>query len=339
MSVRPEKILALQFKYFGDAVLMTPALRALRERFPGAQLHLLVPEEIAPLFQHLPWLNRVWPVPRQRGRASFRQTWPVLRALRREGFHRSVDFASNDRGAIMSLLGGARRRLGWDERGGFWGRKFCYTERVVPETRLQHESARLAQLLSAWQIPPPASMEPEIRPDPVLADAARRMLPHERTVLCHAASSQPKKEWPMQHWAKLHHLAAAAGYSIAFTTARGAREAGRMTELKERAPDAVVLPAVPELPLFLAVLARAGVFISGDTGPLHFAAGLGVPTISLFGPTSPALWAPVGPRHQFLTGSPCQCDGNWAVCQGADHCLAAITPEQVLDCLEKSQRR
>ena len=53
MASRPEKILALQFKYFGDAVLMTPALRALREHYPGAEIHLLVPSEIAPLFQHL----------------------------------------------------------------------------------------------------------------------------------------------------------------------------------------------------------------------------------------------------------------------------------------------
>ena len=56
MDSRPEKILALQFKYFGDAVLMTPALRALRGHFPAAEIHLLVPAELAPLFQHLPWL-------------------------------------------------------------------------------------------------------------------------------------------------------------------------------------------------------------------------------------------------------------------------------------------
>ena len=131
----------LQFKYFGDAVLLTPALRALRDHFPDGELHLLVPEEIAPLFQHLPYLNRVWAMPRQRGRASFGQSWPIIRALRRERFDRSVDFASNDRGAILSRLIGARRRLGWDERGGFLGRKFCYTDRVTPETKPQHESA------------------------------------------------------------------------------------------------------------------------------------------------------------------------------------------------------
>jgi ADP-heptose:LPS heptosyltransferase len=334
MSARSEKILALQFKYFGDAVLMTPALRALREHLSDGELHLLVPEEIAPLFQHLPWLNRVWPMPRRRGSAGLRTAWPLIRALRRERFDRSVDFASNDRGAILSRLIGARRRLGWEERGGFLGRKFCYAERVAPKPEPQHESIRLAQLLTGWQIPPPTSFESEIRADPSLADAGKKILPAEGAVICHVTSSQPKKEWPLANWAKLNRLAAEAGFRIVFTTALGQREQALMTELKKTAPDAVILPPVPELPLFLAVLARAGVFISGDTGPLHFAAGLGVPTISLFGPSSPARWAPIGERHQALTGSACSCDGNLSACQSASHCLAAISPEQVFDRLQ-----
>jgi ADP-heptose:LPS heptosyltransferase len=105
-------------------------------------------------------------------------------------------------------------------------------------------------------------------------------------------------------------------------------------ELKQIAPAAPILPAVPELALFLAVLERAEVFISGDTGPLHFAAGLGVPTISLFGPSSPVRWAPVGVRHRTLTGSPCSCGPGASVCQNANFCLSAITPEQVLDSLK-----
>jgi ADP-heptose:LPS heptosyltransferase len=332
VSARPEKILAIQFKYFGDAVLMTPALRALREQFPCAELHLLVPEEIAPIFQHLPWLNRVWAMPRRRGSASLRLTWPVIRALRREDFDRSVDFASNDRGAILSFLIGARLRLGWAERGGFWGRRFCYRQRVPPETKVQHESARLAHLLSAWKIVA-SSLEAEICSDPALAASAEKLLP-AGIILCHVASSQPKKEWPLHHWAEFYRLAAARGMRVAFTSAVGAREQQLMAELRKVLPDAPVLPTIPGLPLFLAVLNRAEVLISGDTGPLHFAAGLGVPTVSLFGPTSPALWAPIGPRHRFLAGSPCRCDGNWAVCRNASHCLAAITPEQVLDSLQ-----
>ena len=331
MRSRPEKILALQFKYFGDAVLMTPALRAIRNHFPNGELHLLVPEEIAPLFQHLPWLDRVWPMPRRRGSASLGQTWPVVRALRRERFDRSVDFASNDRGAILGFLIGARRRLGWAEPGGFLGRRFCYHQRVVRENKLEHESARMMHLLSAWDIAP-GPLETEIHTDLALDAAAQKILP-ERKIICHLASSQPKKEWPLTHWAALYQLAAAAGLKLIFATGTGAREESLLGNFKRLAPDAPALQPIPDLALFLAVLKRAAGFVSGDTGPLHFAAGLGVPTISLFGPSPPGRWAPVGEQHQVLTGSLCSC-GNVSICQSANHCLAAITPEQVFTCLQ-----
>jgi ADP-heptose:LPS heptosyltransferase len=328
------KILAIQFKYFGDAVLMTPALRALHEHYPKGELHLLVPEEIAPIFQHEPWLEKVWPMPRRRGTANPGRTWPVIRALRHERFDKSVDFASNDRGAITSFLVGARERLGRSEKGGFWGRRFSYSKRVLRDDKFAHESAHLAQLLSGWGIPMPRNLEAEIHADPALADAAKDILPAEGAVICHVASSQPKKEWPLGHWANLHRLATDAGRHLIFTTARGEREQSLISELKKLVPEAVILPLITELPLFLAVLKRAAVFVSGDTGPLHFAPGLGVPTISLFGPSSPARWAPVGERHTSLTGATCSCDGNSAVCQRDVHCLAAISPEQVRECLE-----
>ena len=333
------KILALQFKYFGDAVLMTPALRALRGYFPAAEIHLLVPAELAPLFQQLPWLNRVWAMPRRRGSASLRATWPLLRALRREKFDRSVDFASNDRGAILSFLIGARQRLGWDERAGFVGRRFFYTDRVTPEANPPHESTRLARLLSGWRIPLPATLEAEIRADAALAEAAKKILPQERAVICHVASSRPNKEWPLARWAEFHRLATAAGHRLVFTTARGERETALMAELRTLAPDAVVLPQLADLPLFLAVLARAGVFISGDTGPLHFAAGLGVPTLSLFGPTSPARWAPIGKKHTVLVGGECTCDGNLFTCARTpadQNCLFKISADQVLAALKNA---
>jgi ADP-heptose:LPS heptosyltransferase len=188
-------------------------------------------------------------------------------------------------------------------------------------------------LLSAWDIAP-GPLEPEIQSDPALAAAAAKLLP-ERAVLCHTASSQPKKEWPLRHWAAFYEMAVADGRRLAFTTATGAREQSLMDEFKKLIPSALILPPVPELALFLALLKRAEIFISGDTGPLHFAAGLGVPTLSLFGPSPPARWAPIGQRHRFLMGSSCACDGNEAVCQSANHCLAAISPGQVLAALQQ----
>lgn len=326
------KILAIQFKYFGDAVLMIPALRAMREHFPQSELHVLIPEEVAPLLRHLPWLTRVWPMPRRRGRMSLTRTWPVIHALRRERFDRSVDFGGNDRGAISSLFIGARRRLGLDEGRGFLGRRFCYNQLVPAAAAVQHESARLAHLLSGWGIVP-SSLEPEIRADPALDTAAEKLLP-TGMVVCHIAASQPKKEWPVAHWAAFYQLAANAGCRLAFTTARGAREQSLMDELKKFAPQSPILPAITDLALFLAVLKRARIFISGDTGPLHFAAALGVPTIALFGPSSPAQWAPLGKHHHVVTGGPCRCDGDTAVCLSTNHCLTALSPGQVFASLQ-----
>jgi len=312
---------------------MTPALRALREHFPQGELHVLVAEEIAPLLRHLPWLNRVWPIPRRRGRMTLRQTWPVIRALRRERFDRSVDFGGNDRGAISSLFIGARLRLGLDAGRGSRCRRFCYNQRMPASLAVQHEAARLAQLLSAWGIVP-SSLEPEIRADPALAGPAEKLLPPD-TLVCHIAASESKKEWPVAYWAAFHRLAAETGCRLAFTTAKGAREQSLMDELKKFAPDAPILPVIPDLALFLAVLKRAKVFISSDTGPLHFAAALGVPTIGLFGPSSPAQWAPLGPHHQVLTVNSCSCDGNTQVCYSASHCLLTVSPGQLFAALQK----
>jgi ADP-heptose:LPS heptosyltransferase len=237
-----------------------------------------------------------------------------------------VDFAGNDRGAILSFLIGARQRLGWAQRGGFLGRQFCYNQRVVPEAKIQHESARLAHLLSAWDIAP-SSLAAEIRADPALAVTAEKMLPPGK-IICHLASSQSKKEWPLPHWAAVHQMAVAAGIDLIFSTGIGAREEALLKDFKRLAPGAPVLEPVFDLALYLAVLRRAKAFVSGDTGPLHFAAGLGVPTLALFGPSSPGQWAPAGPLHCFLTGTSCTC-GNVGVCESPNPCLAAITPEQV----------
>ena len=228
------KILAIQFRYLGDAALMTPALRAIREHFPGCALHVLVAEEVVPLLQHLPGLARVWAFPRRRGRAKPALSWPVIRALRRERFDRSVDFGGNDRGAIVSLLCGARQRLGPLWPGGFLGRRFFYTHtrRMQPGG---HQSLTNFQLLSAWGIAAPDCPRLEICPDPGLAKVAEQLLPRP-AILCHLATSQPKKEWPLAHWAELYRRAAAAGQELVFSTGISPREQALLEDLKQRLP-------------------------------------------------------------------------------------------------------
>ncbi len=332
------KILAVQFKYFGDAVLMTPALRVLREHLGAGQLHVLVAEDTAPLLEHLKWIDRVWAMPRKRGKAGLRRSWPVIQALRRERFDASVDFASNDRGALVSLMVGAPHRLGWDQPGGFWGRRWIYTDRVPLPPEEVHESLRLEKLLEGWGIKSQGRFPVEIQPDPALAAKAAEIVPVGNVVLCHMASSQPKKEWPPSHWQDFHRLATAAGYHLLYTTARGGRERELMADYLKRVPEAQILPEMPDLALFLAVLSRSQAFVSADTGPLHFAAGLRLPTVSLFGPSASSRWAPLGPRHRALAAGQCVCDVHDAICKAQGHCMARLAPEKVLLALNELLR-
>jgi ADP-heptose:LPS heptosyltransferase len=328
-KMRP-KLLAIQFKYLGDVVVATPALRALRRAFPQAELHVLVPEEAAPLLQGLAWIDRVWRFPRIRGRLNLGASWPMIRQLRREQFAVSVDFAGNDRGALLSLMVGARRRIGVVNPQGFYLRSRCYTDRVEAFDTTRHESVRTWAVTAPLDVPFLEDMALEAAADFRLAPAAAQALGGAQ-VLCYVTATQPKREWPIDHWLQFARRAGALTPAIAFTGGSSPREKQVLAAIAERKAGVAVLPAPEPLELLLAVLAQAKLFITGDTGPMHFAAALGVPTLSLFGPTSAARWAPLGARHRWIQGGLCPCSGHSAICLAANPCVVQITPDRAYD--------
>ena len=330
-----EKILALQFKSLGDALMMIPALQAIRRRYPDCALHVLAPESVGPLLQNEPSLTKLWLIPRVRGRALFKQSWPVIRALRAERFDRSVDFGGNDRGAIMSFLCGARERLAPFYEKGFVGRRFCHTRYVPPQLRQDcHEALRLLDFVSVWDITPPpeSDISIQLHTSPEWDVSAEKILPLE-TILCHIGSSVQKKEWPVGHWAAFYRMATAAGYKLVFNTGSNPREMALLQELKNLVPEIITLPPL-DLATLLAVIKRARACVSNDTGPMHFAAGLNVPTIGLFGFTPPIRWRPIGAQHRVIQSPKCTCDDSSHFCKSSPHCMAGIQPEEVFAALQ-----
>ncbi|HVU39091.1 MAG TPA: glycosyltransferase family 9 protein [Opitutales bacterium] len=330
------KILAIKFKYLGDVVRATPAFRALRDHFPDAELHVLVAEDAAPLLKNLPWIDQVWSLPRTRGKARLRESWPVLKALREQHFDRSVDFVGNDRGAIISRVIGAKERLGMrpvDEHSIL--RRFAYTRSVEESDPTHHHIARHLSLLGAWGVPFPAEPKMEIRPDPVLAADAEKIAPGH-PVIFHLSTSQTKKEWFASNWVDLYHRAQAGGVTPVLSSGPSAREQALLAEVWGALPKAPTLPPGLDLNMFMAVLARARLLVSPDTGPLFMAAGLGTPTLGLFGPTLAACCAPLGPEHHYLQGGLCPCSGHWHVCHASSPCMAALTPGLVWEAIQKS---
>jgi heptosyltransferase-3 len=159
-----------------------------------------------------------------------------------------------------------------------------------------HASQWLARPLEALGLEPPADLEP-ILPTPAEAAAARELLARlpEGFLAIHPGSGSPRKNWPAERFAAVLDSRAR---TRPWLLVEGPADAAAAAPLARRA--GAVLARGLGVRALGAVLARAGLFIGHDSGVSHLAAAWGAPTLTLFGPTDPALWAPVGPRVRVL---------------------------------------
>jgi ADP-heptose:LPS heptosyltransferase len=321
------KILAIKFKQLGDIAIMVPALRALREHWPDAEIHVLVEEAAVPILQHLPWIQKIWGLPRKRGSTRLKSTLPLIAQLRKERFDRSVDFVGNDRGAIISLMIGAKKRLGLNAPKGFLGRRLCYSETAVEKTTNLVRCD--LHTLEPWVVHRPSSLKHELYPDPAHRVFAGQQLPDPNTILCHLSASMAKREWPLSWWAEIAKKARTAGLPLVFSAGPGNRDQALLSELKSLSPDSHFLPKTTELGEFLAILARARMFVGSDSGPFHFAVGLGTPSIGLFGPMLPDRVAPLEGNFRTLVGRECTCCVHARECTSSNPCIQGITVERL----------
>jgi ADP-heptose:LPS heptosyltransferase len=332
------KILAIQFKYLGDAVFITPALEALHQQYPSAEIHVLVAQEVAPILSHLTYVKKVWGLRRARGKTKLLETLPLLNQLRKEKFDLSIDFAGNDRGATLSLLIGAKDKVAAVDANPKFLQRIAYTRVIAADQLPKVWVARHLKMLSLLLgTPEPSKPNIKIAANSTLLEDARKALNHHN-IICHIGTSQQKKEWPISHWLKLYQMAKKAGYSIVFVTGTNQREQMALKKLKEIAPEIFELHP-KSLEHYLAFLNEAELIISGDTGPLHFAAALGKKIIGLFAVEDGVKhYAPIYKQNEIIFGKSCTCTGKLAhfpVCQSPSPCMSSITPEQVFELLKK----
>ncbi len=143
----------------------------------------------------------------------------------------------------------------------------------------------------------PAERPPALEPTDVeraAAAATIAVLP-DRFLALHPGSGSPAKNWPADRFAA---LAERSANGRAWLLVEGPADAASVAPLRGLS-GVVVASDLPPRTLG-AVLARAGVFVGNDSGVTHLAAAWGAPTVALFGPTDPSVWAPLGPRVEVV---------------------------------------
>ena len=317
----------------GDLIFALPAIQALGRSYPDAALTVLTFAPGSALLRHDPLVSRVVSARPKTAQRPHNARASVAALLARDRYEVIVSDTSYDEIPRLIAAHGAARAV-----TNLW--------RQPPLDQLVGERF-VALLLADGIIAPQTVAAPHIYLTPREHDRARRLLSgtprmaDRPRVIVFAESGMPIKQWPAQCYVALgralHHEYGAQ--ILVLHDQRPALAAGIVAELGDEAAR-----LVPHLGLrtLAALIAQADLFIAGDTGPTHLAAALGVPTITLFGPSWSGRYGHRAP-HRDIQAFPA-CPLRWpadattqpcwysAVCpvRAWSTCLEEIAPKQVL---------
>jgi len=334
------KVIVVDLGFLGDTVHLVPPLWELKRNYAGAELHVLTSTVGQEVLRLAPCVDRVWGLEMFRETRTLRQQWSVLRALRRERFDVAFNFSGADRTNFMTALTGARWRVA--HRGGRWHfyNSWVIRDWIPRQDPNQLVSEQRRQMLVACGL----SLEPA-RFDLRIDNASDRWaagIVRGPTVHVSPNSNKAVKEWPLDHYISLVNsiLAIEPPLNIVISGTARERERARLDGLaaKLKSDRIHFLAGGVSISQLAALLARCLLHIGSDSGVLHLAFALQLPTIS-FLREQPNFGAfmPTGPTHRVFA-VPCGClDGPHAPCEKLQRaeCLAQIQPDKVVEAVRE----
>lgn len=340
-SREAKKILVVDLGFLGDSIHLIPALWELRRHHPGAALHVLTSPLGVEVLQLVSCVDKAWAFPLGPPSPPWWRHWNIVRQLRRERFDAAFNFGGADRTIFLTALSGARWRMVHEAaRKHFWTPWLIQC--VVPERdRSLPVFEQRRQVLAACGFDlAPAQFHLKV-PAPAL-DWAREQVPDGSVHLSPNASTH-LKEWPLEHSIALVKglLAQYPALHIIVSGSSRPREQERLRQIATEAGD-VRVHVLMDLTLaqLAGVLTRCRLHIGPDSGVIHLAYALGVPTFSIFREYAGLNeWLPRGENHLHRV-VPCRCAGKKEPsCLHAPHarCLADVKPDEVLKALDHFQ--
>jgi lipopolysaccharide heptosyltransferase II len=327
-SVR--KILFVRLDRIGDVVLSTPAFRALKKHFPGAELTVLLRFSTRGLVEQNPHVDRILTV--DNAGESIR----VIRELRSDRFDLLIDPYDDWplESALIAGLSGARVRIGY----AVAGREAFFTTRLQPPLPGRHMTDVVMDSLKPLGISP-VDAGPEVFLTKAELASAREWL-DKRTdgglpvIGLHPGATFETQRWPLEYFFELGTLLLRDGRRRLLVFG-GPADRPLVAELVKRLGDGVLSCVSSDIRRFSALLACCRLLVCNNSGPLHLGAALGVPTVSFMGPTVKDRWVPRGARHTVLRIDDLPCIGcNAGFCRiGTHDCMRQIRPERVLEAI------
>jgi ADP-heptose:LPS heptosyltransferase len=337
-----QSVVAVETTHLGDVVAMLPALASIRRFLPAATVTVVVREECASFFDMFPAVDAVITVCNGMGPSDF---LGIRRKLRKLDPDLMLSMSPSHLNAVLTL------GLAPGAKAGYFhsyhsSAPFLFESRVQTigtwnyrpvSARMQNIYRRASLVVESLGIPCDTNPQwdiPAEMQDSVSAELSASGFEHGMSfVVIHPFARWQFREWPLDRFLEVaRRLTAESSSFIAFTgNSLHPRDTERLRKAILNDRGMAVLEAGDSARL-AGILSLSNLFIGNDSGPLHLAASLGVPTIGLYGPAPPALTAPQSPLHQSLyvpiRCSPCE---QQACVQPGKSCMPLITSGQVVD--------
>ena len=305
-ALRPRRVLVVrQHNQMGDMVCATPCFRALKETWPAADLALVTAPVNRQVVANNPHLARIFLFEQSLWRRPAALAG-LLRELRGYGAElavvlNSVSFSATS--ALLALWSPARWVIGGDSApfGSNVARAYSLRLPASPVLDRHAIAHSLAPLAAAGITTDDCStvVVPAEGDRRLARDLVARALPGPRFWALHPGAGKPQNCWPAERFAEVAARAASAGHPV--LVLHGPADRAALDRFQAALPPlAGSAPVVVAPPLSVAagaaVLSLAERFLCNDTGVMHVAGALRVPTVALFGVTDPALWKPPAPE-------------------------------------------
>lgn len=324
--------------WLGDTVMALPALQALRDARPFAQLTVVARSSVADIFRLSGLCDDVLAIPSPHGSGGWAATLRAARSLREYHFDAGLILPNSFESALVFRAAGIRDCWGYarDARG------LLLRSAVAPPAKGEvprHEVFYYLELLRRLGLIPslPESAVPTLRLSPeslargaaILRDAG---LSGNVIAISPGAANSRAKQWPPDRFVEAARLAATdLDASIAvFGTPQERELAEAITaKLVSHGADAHSLAGTTSLADFICAIANCRLLITNDSGGMHVAYAAAVPTAAIFGPTIPEETGPLG-SHSLVLREPVECSPCMLKDCPIDHrCMLRLAPERV----------
>lgn len=347
LNARVQRVLFIRPDHIGDLLLATPAIRALKNARPFTEVHVLCGTWSAPILANVADVDQALTLrfagfDREQEKTHplqpYLQLLRVSRQLRRIGYTSAVIMRPDHWwGAMLAHVAGIKERIGYDlpEVAPFLTRRIAHKREHVVRQNMRlvaHWTGEVADQDVPYWLEVPESTHLSIE------ERLREWSAQANQLVCiHAGAGTWAKQWEAEKWAQVAQaLIEQTDAQIIFTGTSSER--ALVTQIQNRV-QARTINAAGDLSLeqLTALYALARVVVGVDSGPMHIAAAVNTPTVTLFGPADPLEFAAWGDRkkHIVLTSTlqcrPCRVL-DWGDDDPAHHpCLREIRVADVLE--------